>query len=126
VIVIPSSGVPWVVTKTRSANGSGGVGAEGQRLGRLTVSVGDEGAAHERGQRHDPPARDGLRLDELQPAVDPRQRMADREGATLKVDVGPAQAEDLALPEPDAEGDEVEGLEPIPKIAATKRPDLLH
>ena len=75
----------------------GWVGTEGQQLPRLAMSVGHERIAHEGRERHDPPARDGLGLDELQAAVDPRESMADRKGATLKIDVGPAQAKDLAL-----------------------------
>jgi hypothetical protein len=88
--------------------------------------MGDEGIADEGRQRHDPPARDGLRFDEFQPAVDPREGVAHGEAATLKTDVGPAQAEDLTLAEPDAEGDEVERLEPIPGDRGDERADLLH
>src|ERR1035437_4088063 len=70
-IVIPSSGVPWGVPKTRVA-----------------TPVGHERIAHEGRQRHDPPARDGLRFDEFQPAVDPGEGVADGEAATLKLDGG--------------------------------------
>ena len=102
----------------------GRVGTSGKRLGRLVLPMHDEGVAHEGRQRHDPPAGDGLGLDEFQPAVDPREGMADGEGATLKIDVGPAQPKDLALAEPDPKGDEVEGFEPIPHDRGNERPDL--
>jgi hypothetical protein len=87
--------------------------------------VGHERIAHEGRQRHDPPARDGLRFDEFQPAVDPRECVAHCERASLEIDIGPAQAEDLTLPEPDTEGDQVERLEPIAGDRGDERSDLL-
>ena len=52
--------------------------------------------------------------------------MADRKGATLKIDVGPTQPEDLALPEADPEGHEIERLESVASDRSDERADLLH
>jgi hypothetical protein len=82
--------------------------------------------ADEPRQRHDPPARGRLGLDEHELPLDPREGMAHREGTGVEVDVGPAQAQDLALPQAHPQGHEIEGLEPIAPDGGQEDAGLLH
>ena len=75
--------------------------------------MGTEGADHNQREGDDAAARDRLRLDECEDAVHPLKGVAHGERCAFDVNIGPGEAEDLALPQSRPERDKVEGLESV-------------
>lgn len=92
----------------------------------LAHAVGHEGVPHRVGQPDRPLAALGLGLLEPRdPARFPHERVVDRDGAGLLVDVlRPAQGQDLAQPRPDRQRDEEQRPEPVVLDRAEDRGQL--
>lgn len=85
----------------------------GRPLHNLAPAVPQQRLAHDPRQGHHTAARDRLGLDEGEHAVHPLEGGPHRDGVRLKVDVPPAQAQDLALLEPHPDRDQVERLKAL-------------
>jgi hypothetical protein len=85
--------------------------ANSDPLLQLPRAMGAEGAGHGGRHRDRPSTAPGLRLDELEASIHPLQRLGDAERAGFDVNVRPAEAQDLALAQPQRDRDRVESLE---------------
>src|SRR5215208_7443443 len=88
-----------------------------QPILELPDAVFSKGFDNHRVDAERPSSAGGLRLHQPPLAAHPLELCANRDGHRVEVDVPPAQAEQLALPQPRAEGGDVQRLQRVPADA---------